>query len=340
MKAQKIIVHSLIKKENQQKATVDLSHSLLGLDEMSLGLIEKLDDSYKNTQITYAVFNNDPADVFPAEFENYYRLNNDQAFLAFSQKAVTNLKQRVENISPAKGGYLVFTQYGINNRNYVAVFLIRDTVGVLFKKDHSKSAYVINPAEHLDLNKLAMACRVDLDYYSSKNGKYLSFMKRKMDDISDYFIKWISVQDRENNKTLTQSLYQLINIVDLPKNELGEETPREAFREQVFDYVKTSKLVNIDELSEHFYSDSTFLRISAENNKIAINTEFKPDSKVMKKFVRIDLSSDGIQVRFSRGDLNTKIRIDEDNRNRVIIESAKFARELQKEIEINRDEIE
>jgi hypothetical protein len=55
----------------------------------------------------------------------------------------------------------------------------------------------------------------------------------------------------------------------------------------------------------------------------------------MKRFVQIDLESDGIHIQFSRRELNTKIRFDRQNRNIVIIDSERFANELRREIDRN-----
>ena len=100
----------------------------------------------------------------------------------FPQETLKNLRDQVVNISPAKGGFLVFTDYENDLRDYVSVFLIRDTIGMLFKMDKGKSSFTINPAEHLDLDKLAMACKIDITKYKQDSGKYLSFIKRKMEE--------------------------------------------------------------------------------------------------------------------------------------------------------------
>jgi nucleoid-associated protein len=200
MNVDKIVVHQLNKNEGQQRASVDLSHDLLDVDELSVNLVQKLDASYKRTEITYAFFDSANPNVFPVEFEKYTRSQTGDSFLAFSQKTALNLKDKVEGIAPAKGGFLVFSQYEVNERDYIGIYLIRDTVGILFRKDRGKSAFIINPTEHLDLDKLAMACKIDLGQYRENDGKYLSFMKRKMNDISESFVNWISVLDRESKK--------------------------------------------------------------------------------------------------------------------------------------------
>jgi len=338
MDVSKVVVHQLNKNEGEQRASVDISEELLDIDDLSTNLVRKLDASYRRTEITYAVFDDTNSNIFPDEFRRYIQRSDENSFLAFSKNAILNLKDKVESISPAKGGFLVFSQYEIDYREYIGIYLIRDTVGMLFRKNRGRSAFVINPTEHLDLDKLAMACRIDLDLYRAANGKYLSFMKRKMNDISEYFINWISVSDRESNKLLTKNLLSLVNLVDrLPVDENNQEISRDDFKIEVYRYVSTltTKIVNLNDLSNHFYSDEMYLMDFAERNNISINTEFKPDASELKKFIQIDLESDGIHVQFSRKELNNKIRFDRQNRNIVIIESEQFADALRREINRN-----
>jgi nucleoid-associated protein len=240
MNVNKVVVHSLVKTEGQQSASVDLSQELLDIDDMAISLIQRLDASYRKTEMTNAIFDDTNGHIFPKEFNDYLKLNTDDAFLFFSQETIKNLRDQVVNISPAKGGFLVFAEYKNDVRDYVSVFLIRDTIGMLFKKDKGKSSFTINPAEHLDLDKLAMACKIDITKYKQDSGKYLSFIKRKMENISEYFINWIAVKERESNKIFTESLYALINLVDLPLDKDGVEIHREIFRSKIFDYVMSS----------------------------------------------------------------------------------------------------
>lgn len=338
MNVSRIIVHQLNKNENEQQAILDISQNLLAVDELSTNLVQKLDSSYRRAEITYAFFDDSVPNVFPNEFRSYIQSGDEDEFLLFSQNTIRNLKDRVETISPAKGGFLVFSQYEINSKEYIGIYLIRDTIGMLFRKNRGMATFVINPTEHLDLDKLAMACRIDLELYRTSNGKYLSFMKRKMNDISEYFIKWISVSDRESNKILTRNLLNLVNLVDrLPRNDNNVEISRDEFKAEVYRYVSSlpTKNVNINDLSEHFFSDETYLMDFAERNNISINTEFKPDNSELKRFIQIDLDSDGIHVQFSRKELNTKVRFDRQNRNIVIIESEQFASALRQEINRN-----
>jgi len=339
MDVKRAIVHHLIKRDGEQKARIELSEKLLDIDEMASELMKKLDGSYKKMSITYAVFNLTDGRIFPKEFGSYIKSQTDAQFLEYSKKSAVNLRDQIENIAPAKGGFLVFSEYEVQYGRFVSVFLIRDTVGMLFKRDTASSTFRIDPTKHLDLDKLAMACRINLNKYFSNNGKYLSFIKKKLSDISEYFINWIAAIERESNKTFTQDFYELTNLVDCPADDEGQSISRDLFRKQIYDYVNTSptRRVNLMELSKHFYDNEQYLLGFAEQHNIVMDTEFKPDARVMKKFIRIDIQSDGIHMRFSRGELKTKVRFDKDNENVVIIESEKFANALREEVSQNEE---
>jgi nucleoid-associated protein len=334
MEVQHIVVHYLIKNEKEQKAEIDLSRNLLKLDQMSLDLVEQLDASYRRKVITYAVFDEADGRVFPREFQKYIECVEPGAFLQFSRATAVDLARRIENISLAKGGFLVYARYRVNDRNYLAIYLIRDTTGMLFKKDETLAAYTINPIQHLDLDKLAMACRVDIGTYLAQNGRYLSFIKKNLSDISEYFINWVSATGRENNKIITKTFYDLINLAELPKDADGLEIPREEFRTRIHDYVMSvpAPVVNLRDLSKRFYADEEYLAKVAIKNNITPDTEFQADNIMMKKFIRIDLEADGLHLRFRRDAYPWKIHFDANNKNVVIIDSAKFAGELRKEL--------
>jgi nucleoid-associated protein len=55
----------------------------------------------------------------------------------------------------------------------------------------------------------------------------------------------------------------------------------------------------------------------------------------MKKFIRVDVKADGIQLRFTRGEYNRLVRIDQNNPNVIIIESERFANKLREELNNN-----
>jgi nucleoid-associated protein len=92
-------------------------------------------------------------------------------------------------------------------------------------------------------------------------------------------------------------------------------------------------MVNVSELSYYFYHDNDTIPFYAQENNFPIDSEFKADGRKLRKFWRLEVNGDGIQLKFSRGDLNTKVRFSEENPDMILIESKKFATKFKKESE-------
>jgi nucleoid-associated protein len=336
-----VIVHYLDKKDGQKTAKVTLSKSLLNPnDEKTIFLLEKLNENYRHSEITYAIFDNAQGKVFPGLYSTYQANKIESEFIKFSQDAITNLRDIVINVVAAKGGFLIFAEYEIDSKTYIAIYLIRDTTGMLFEMDTKISSYVLNPIEHLDLDKLAMACKIDNLKFRGNNEKYLGFIKKRQNDISDYFINWIAAIETESNKDYTHSLLEIVNQLPPPLDERLNQISPEILRKDIFDYVKTSpdKTINLLDLGRHFYNNDTILVDFAESHGIIIDSEFTPDNHEMRKFVYINLESDGIHLNFSRLEYGTKVRLPADDPCIVIIESPIFRQALAQEIESDESE--
>lgn len=66
----------------------------------------------------------------------------------------------------------------------------------------------------------------------------------------------------------------------------------------------------------------------AQEHEISIDNEFKFNKTRLKRFVRVNINKDGINLKFSRGDWNDKIKLSDEDPNIVIIESASFAKAI------------
>ena len=138
----------------------------------------------------------------------------------------------------------------------------------------------------------------------------------------------------ESSTAYTNELFQIISTITPPNNpETNEPYPLDEFRKNVHDYIKSSpnKTVNMAEMGRHFYNDEFALTQFAEENNHVIDTEFKVDGRSLKKFCNFDIRADGIRLLFARGDYDTKVRLSEDDENKVIIESRAFAHKLRHE---------
>ncbi len=337
MELKKIIIHELIKEQKLTLANEYLSSSVYDINGDTIDLADRLNRSFIRDSITYAIFKIEEGDKFPNYF-SHYQLSGQQNldFVTFTRSAIMNLKQIISPIIFASGGYFVFAEYQEGNINYVSVFLIRDEKGLVFRKKQDGKGFEINSVSHLNTSKLAMGCRINIDRYKNNDGKYLALIKNKSRELSDYFNRWISTDQPESSSEYTDTLYQIVSNITPPINpETGNNYEIDEFRKKVHDYVNNhpSKMVNVSELSYYFYHDNDTIPFYAQENNFPIDSEFKADGRKLRKFWRLEVNGDGIQLKFSRGDLNTKVRFSEENPDMILIESKKFATKFKKESE-------
>lgn len=330
----KIIIHELKKESESNQVDLILSEELIPNNLESTALITALSDSYKSDRILYAVFDDSEGKYFPEKFYGYRETHRNNAdFITFTRLVMGNLVGLIQPITFATGGYFVFAEYVDNGYNFVSVFLIRDVEGKILRK--TANSFSIQTVEYVDTKNLAMACRINENRIDEEEINYLSFTQLRQQEVSEYFKKWISIQQLESSSDYTKSLYQIITQIQPPIN-VVTNTPYEieTFRNLVYNYTSSSPTdtVNIRDLSMHFYQNENIISDFANNNNISIDTEFRFNKRQLKKFIKLEVNRDGINLKFSRGVLNEKIRLSADNPNVVIIESQSFATALRNEI--------
>ena len=103
-----------------------------------------------------------------ALFPGYYELlraenYSAEAFLQFSRDSTQALQLSLQGVTGAKGGYLVYAYYQAGEEEYaryqLGIFLVRDANGLLFQSGGT-GAYELHPATYLDIDRMALACRI------------------------------------------------------------------------------------------------------------------------------------------------------------------------------------
>jgi nucleoid-associated protein len=335
MTLNKLLVHELKKETGTTTVNLVASNQVIPIDIQSESLVTALLKSYSGDKILYADFDRSPGKYFPTRFDAYKESSRtDQDFLNFTIDTLGNLVTFIQPKTLARGGYLVFAEYVHNGTTFVSIFLIRDTEGKLLKR--VDDSFEIKTIEYLDTNHLAMACRINEGKIDNDEPNYLSFTRLRQQDVSDYFINWISVAQLESSTEFTKALYKIINNIPLPLNgETSQPITIDEVRHMVYENARNNAQgnINIQILSEQIYSSTTVISDYADENNISIDTEFRYDKTALRKFIQLSVNRDGISLKFSRGDSGTKVRISEENPNQIIIESAKFANALRGEIE-------
>lgn len=299
------VVHELVKEAGQTSAEVHYSDALLPLTEELSGLVEKLNKSFSGSRLRNARFDDSPGKLFPqkyADFINGHR--SDADFLVYSREVLGHLETVIQGKSGAKGGYLMLADFDDAEGQRHAVFLIRNTVGRIFRR--TDEGFDIEPVVHLDTEQLAMACRVDVGRYRRKHPSYLELTHRSENEVSAYFADWIGAEETASAREMTNSLHDLLATVEAPiDEESGEVQSQAATFERAYEHVRAnpSKVVDIEELSQELYGSPAVLAKAAQERDIAIEPEFRYDAGALKEMVMMRVQADGIDMRFPRSAL-------------------------------------
>jgi nucleoid-associated protein len=336
MKIANLIIHNL-NKEVSGNATLLLSKDVLdSSDKKTVSLIEELNSRFRNN-IAYGVFTKqqDDANTFHKEFDKYLRKSSKDKFISFSNTTANLLYNKISTIPQARGGYIVYSDYNDDYGNhFFSVFLIRDKKDKQFKQ--RDGIITIGEVICVETDKLAMACRINLksyqEYTPDSLGTYLGFVSIKQPETSDYFLNWIGAEKKQRDTEDTRSLVKIITNISVP-NEEGKPMQREAFKRKAYDVIRSfnKSPVNISAMSLSLFNNEATIGKYAEEHGIILSTEFYADNKTLKNLTEYHVKEDNIDLKFPTEYFGDKIRVDHNNPDLVIIESAKFAKAIAEE---------
>jgi nucleoid-associated protein len=332
MTIHQVIIHELQKQGGKTGAKLRSSKGIMDCtNEEVINLITELNNRYKNRNENYGIFDQQNPTRFHNEFQKYTSDKTDLAFTEFTKQVSSDLREKVDSVAPAKGGYLIFANYS-DHRDFIGVFLVRDTNGTILTRNAQVQTFSIGKVEHIDFEKMAMACRINLKLFDSSAGRYLSFINKKSDTISKYFTSWISTTDTESNEQDTLYLYKILKSLEPPKDEHGVILDRDLFLDSVYRHISSTpeKQINIRDLGLIYYKDENVILNYAEQNEISINTEFKGHSSALKRFIQIRAKADNIELAFQHNQYKSIVRIVNDTQ--IIIESTSLVDKIKQQI--------
>lgn len=324
-----VIIHEVKKKAKVVGAKVLISTNCLDSTEPIISkLVEDLNDRYTNKSEMYGIFDSNNVTRFHEEFETYNAALTEDAFIQFTKKTARDLRDKITSIAPAKGGFLVFAKYTYY-KEYIGIFLVRDTDGMAFKRNSSTKNFSIKKALHVDFEKMAMACRINLQAFANNETRYLNFINKKSDEMSQYFLDWISSTDNESDESDTNLLYKILKSVTTPNDENGIVQTKEMFLEKIYKHISSAgRKVNVHEIGRLFFDDENYLTNYANQNNLRITSEFKAHKTILRKFIQIRARANNIELSFTKDLYNTIVRIPDGNPDQIIIDSPELAAKI------------
>jgi len=338
----RFIVHE-VEKEVKQKGETEsddkkdvilkFSKTIPTVDNFSMRLIEEthksfgLSSSLKNTQ-----FEEGHSTVFHTGLLNYFAKEEDKEFYTYTQKALEDLKVRIQKEPFATGGYYLFADYKYDDRRYISAVLLRKKHGINFKIENG--VFLPIDSDNLDIEKIAMGFRLNYALYNSTetDRKYIALVTNQRDHLSVYFKEWVQAANIITNDANTAALVKVLNAVDMPDDELGQPVykTREEFRKAFYDVIEQArdKMVNLFDLSKHFYGadNEQHLTQYAQTKQVTIDPEFKRSPAILKKLITVRAKVEGIELTVDYDKINKRnVEVKED---RIIIHSKDLASQI------------
>lgn len=179
---------------------------------------------------------------------------NSVDFTQWSLKAMNALKASLEVTPPATGGHMFFLRYAVNGTRYLFIAMLKHTDGISF----SDSLEILE-VKHLDLEKLHLAARIDMDKWLTPGAeRYVSFVKGRANrEIRDYFVSFLSVEELDDSSKQTGSLVRALtqycagfadaDVASDAKDRALDYGRRQAESGEPLDLAALSRLVNPEE---------------------------------------------------------------------------------------------
>lgn len=335
MEVHHLIVHELIKAPQESEARLFLSNTCLPPEERAHQLIGKLQQTFEQKADTLLGYFSPPEDaLFPGYFQLLAEASyTEEAFISFSRETMQALQLSLQGVTGAKGGYLVYAYYTVGEQQFLGIFLVRDTEGIVF--DKLSDSFDLRTITHLNTDRLAMAGRIDLNAFGKQQQRCLELIKHSNSQrtISEYFTNWIGLDRPASSRELTNSFLDMVEQLPPPlSEETGEPLPKEVFQEQVMQYAMSSpqKTISVQAFDEAFYHNQPTAQAYVQEQALPLEDEFRFDQGTLKRHFQLRLSAAGIRLQFNRSDYQDGlVRIEGDE---IVISSPELVQRLREQL--------
>ncbi|WP_157142962.1 nucleoid-associated protein [Brachyspira pilosicoli] len=325
------IIHELYRNHDNNKFKINFSKNILEKTDVVKKSLEEIDLKYKSKNKTMAQLENESI---------FYMKNlhtSENKFMDFTKEAMEKLKTSLENMTNVKGGYILFIEYVLNKEMIFEILLLRNKTSIKFIITED-SNFTINEDEHIDIDNIVVACKINLSQLENnneKNNRYVSFASSKGDAISQYFLNWINIKEKIDKKTDLHNLKEILKNIKLPE----DIDNRNEFYKKVHEIIITNNnTINVEKISTMLYNDKEYINIYASENNMEL-TEMIVRNKDINFLIRRIIKHGTIELKFIPDDLKSgSIEGDETDENKIIITSKELREQLEDILNDNKRE--
>jgi nucleoid-associated protein YejK len=280
-----LIVHELKKQPESSEAELLLSKAPLHITEQSIELIGRLDQIFERKNDLLQGFLAGPDEsLFPAYYETWLMEGRDREhFLTFSNDTMVVLQQSLQGVTGAKGGYLLYADYTMEEQRMLGIFLIRETPGMIFVADEAGEALKLTTTQYLDVDHMAMAVRL-----LAGKGRNVQMIRhaRTQSSISQYFTDWVGLDRPETSAELTQNFLEMVEELPVPKDrENGFAMNEGDFEKALVKYAakQPQQTIRAKEFDEFFYGNEKPLQDMLAEGDGTLDEGFRVDKRSLRK---------------------------------------------------------
>lgn len=291
-----LIVHELKKQPEASEAELVLSKEPLPISEQAIELIGRLDQIFERKNDLLQGFLAAPDEsLFPAYYENWLMEGRDRSnFLTFSNDTMKVLQQSLQGVIGAKGGYLLYADYTMEEQRMLGIFLIRDTPGMIFVKE--EEALKLQTTQYLDVDHMAMAVRL-----LSGKGRNVQLIRhaRTQSSISQYFTEWVGLDRPETSAELTHNFLEMVEELPVPKDkESGYAMNEGEFEKALVKYAakQPQQTIRVKEFDEFFYGNEKPLQDMLADGDGTLDDGFRVDKRSLRKQFYLRAGFGGLSV--------------------------------------------
>lgn len=297
MEIQNAVAHRLEKQRNVKGATVHAADAEIVKNAALTELLQNVLESYNSRCSRHTgSFEEDAENYrFSVGVEGF--LDGTTDFLSFSKTAMERLRVKVTDVTFASGGYVLFVRYSHNERQMLLVAKLSQENGTIFSAD----LHEVVQSQYLNLERLQVAARVDLDSWKAGETRYLTFvMKQEHGHPSDYFKVFIGCRIDQDSKVESTKLVKVVKDFASQMVSESQITAEQIpdIQRRVYDYAEELRkrpepgALEFDSLANAIWPDQpdVFLKY-LNNHPEQPSSGFMPDRTVFKKLSAINFSS-------------------------------------------------
>lgn len=333
MEIRNAVAHRIEKQRNSRGAVVHVAAAEVEKDAALQTLLQHVLASYNDRCSRHT-------GSFETDEENYRLsvgvracVDGSSDFLSFTAIAMERLRVKISDVTFATGGYVLFVRYANLGREMLLIAKLSQEVGAIFSPDLHR----VMEAEYLNLDRLQVAARLDIDVWTNGGDRYLTFvLKMDQGQPADYFKEFIGCRIDQDSKVESNKVVVVVkDFVEklIEDKDIVQENKPDILR-RAYEYTvelrksPDSTGLSFEGLANAIWPDEpekflSYLNLHHEQPSAG----FMPDRTVFKKLSSINFRSKDLSLKmthdFKQAHVSTEGR-------RVMINDApeKLIREL------------